>query len=537
MFRGENRFVTVPANVLLAVVLVSGCKPPVAPTAPAPATAPAGKGAVAAEVEDQLKSALYQLQPENLGIDSRIDDAVSVLNNWWGAVKAAELEPTGLTPPAIPEALLPAPVRELLDKDLYDTQDGQHLRNCYLAKQIGENIGSPTDKEQDRIVKIFDWVCRNVSLLPEDEITPPLGLYEVLVLGRGRPLDRAVIFGEILRQLRLDSVILHPAGAFEEDSPWLMGVLLDGKVSLFDPRLGLPIPQGDVAKTAHITASATLDELLKHPEWLEPLAARSDQPYEPSIEQLQSAQVSVLTPAMGWSARMWRLEQLLPGDQLCVLYDPPAKLGEAPSIFERVAVSFPGKKPEEIDRFVDPQLRVQRDSREMADAIRTMQVAQSALLVPFVISNDGPAATGRRPVPTQRQLKTRTLQIKGRYADAIAQYVSIRQLGVTPPPDPSLTLIYARAAEDAFYWSCLCKVDSNQLESASQMLSDYVKRYRRGGRWLIGARQALAECQIALKQNAAAIETLKMSLPDDPARTSTAVQIKWLTGLSTAKPE
>ena len=92
-------------------------------------------------------------------------------------------------------------------------------------------------------------------------------------------------------------------------------------------------------------------------------------------------------------------------------------------------------------------------------------------------------------------------------------------------------------SEDAFYWSCLCKVDSNQLESAAQMLSDYMKRYLRGGRWLIGARQALAECQIALHQNAEAIETLKMSLPDDPARASTSVQIKWLSGLSAAKPE
>lgn len=536
MFRGVHQFVAVSASLLTAVLLIPGCKPSAAPPAAAPAAAPAPKGAVAAEVEDQLKSAIYQLQPENLGIDSRIEDAVSVLNNWWGAVKAAELQPTGLTPPAIPEALLPKELRELLDKELYDSQDGAHIRSCYLAKQIGEHIGAPTDKELDRIVKVFDWVCRNVSLLPEDEIAPPVGFYEVLVLGRGRPLDRAVIFGEVLRQLRLDSVILHPAGTLEEDSPWLFGVLLDGKVYLFDPGLGIPIPNGAAPKTAHITQPATLDEVLSHPEWLEPLAARSDQPYEPSVDQLQSAQVSAITPAMAWSARMWRLEQLLPGDQLCVLYDPPAKLGEAPSVFERIASSFPSKKPEEIDRFVDPQLTAKRDPQDMQEALRTLQVAQSALLVPFVVNTDNPTA-GRRPVPSQRQLKTRTMQLQGRYADAIGQYVSIRQLGVTPAPDPSLTLIYGRAAEDAFYWSCLCKVDSEQLESGEQMLTDYMKRYRRGGRWLIGARQALADCQVALKKHDEAIATLKMSLPDDPARASTAVQIRWLSDLANAKTE
>lgn len=536
MFRGVNRSVTVWLGFLLAGLFLSGCKPAAAPSVPAPAAAAGGKGAVAAEVEDQLKSALYQLQPENLGIDSRIDDAVSVLNNWWGAVKAAELEPTGLTPPAIPEALLPKEARDYFARELYDAQDGQYIRSCYLAKQIGAHVGAATDAERDRIVQLFEWVCRNVSLLPEDELTPPLGVYEVLVLGRGRAMERAIVFGEILRQLRLDSVILHPDKTLEEDSPWLMGVLLDGKIYLFDPRLGIPLPQGDVPKTARITVPATLDQLLKHPEWLEPLAARSDQPYEPSLEQLESAQVSVLTPAMGWSARMWRLEQLLPGDQLCVLYDPPAKIGEAPSVFERVAASFPGKTPDQIQRFIDPQVTLKRDATEMSEAVRTMQVSNSTLMVPFVMSNNTPTGGGR-PVPTQRQLKTRTMQLQGRYADAIAEYVSIRQLGVTPPPDATLTLIYGRAAEDAYYWSGLCKVDSNQLESGEQMLSDYLKRYRRGGRWLIGARQALADCQVAQNKTAEAIETLKMSVPDDPARASTAVQIKWLSSVPAEKTE
>ncbi len=535
MFRGENRSVAVSTGVLLAMLLFCGCKKSAPPTPTA--TTPSANRAVATEVEDQLKSALYQLQPENLGIDSRIDDAVSVLNNWWSAVKSAKLEPTGLTPPAIPEALLPANVRELLDKELYDNQDGQHIRSSYFAKQIGDHVGSPTDKELDRVIKAFEWVCRNITLLAEDEVTPPLGFYELLVFGRGRPFDRAMVFGEILRQLRLDSVVLYPSGALEADSPWLMGVLLDGKVYLFDPRLGLPIPNGDAPKTGRITQPATLEEILAHPEWLTPLAARSDQPFEPSVEQLQSAQVGVLTPVMGWSARMWRLEQLLPGDQLCVLYDPPAKLGDAPSVFERVATSFPGKTLEQIERFVDPLLRTEMDARDRTEVMRALQMAQSSLLAPFAANNDDKAPGGRRAVPTQRQLKTRTLQLQGRYADAIAQYVSIRQLGVTPPPDATLALVYARAAEDAFYWSCLCKVDSNQLESATQLLSDYLKRYRRGGRWLVGARQALADCHLARNQTAEAIETLKMSLPDDPARASTAVQIKWLSGLSAEKTE
>ncbi len=538
MIRGVSVRRTSVGISLCCTLVIVGCSPkPPAPAVPATGgTAAAPNKVVAAEVEDQLKSGLYQLQPENLGVDSRLEDAVSVLNNWWSAVKSAELVPTGLTPPAIPAALLPEDVRAQLERELFGNEDGLHIRNAYFAKQIADHVSAKTDQELDRIVKIFYWVCRNVDLVPEDEPVPPLPFYDLVILGRGRALDRAIVFSELLRQMHLDCVILYPEGELEADTPWITGVLLDGKVYLFDPRLGSPIPRGDGSASGVVTVPATLEDLLTHPEWLTALAARADQPYEPSIEQLQTAQVGVVTSVMNWSPRMWRIEQLLPGDQLCVLYEAPEKLGDAPSVFERIGASFPGKPAAQIVRFSDPLLQNPPDQTDRTMIMRNMQLAQATLAVPFAPAKDDVAAGGPL-VPTQRQLKTRTQQLQGRYADAIAQFVSIRQLGTGIAPEPTLGPIYARAAEDAFFWSCLCKVDAGQYESAISVLTDYLKRYRRGGRWLVGARQALADCYIARQQWAEAIETLKQSIPDDPARASTAVQIKRLSALSTEKKE
>ncbi|HET6426068.1 MAG TPA: transglutaminase domain-containing protein [Planctomycetaceae bacterium] len=429
--------------------------------------------------------------------------------------------------------MLTAPAREELNRELFGNMDGLHIRNAYLAKQIGDHVTAKADKEIDRVSAMFNWVCRNMELIPEDETSPPLPFYELLMMGRGRTFDRAVVFAELLRQFRIDTVILHPQGALEADTPWIIGVLLDGQVYLFDARLGFPIPRGDAPPTAANPSVATLEEVLKNPGWLTALAMRSDQPYEPSVEQLQTAQVSVLPSVMAWSPRMWRIEQLLPGDRLCVLYDPPAKIGDAPSLFERVEAAFPEQAAKkQVQLYADPFLTNPPDQTEQQAIGRSIQTAQATLAVPFVSNKESGTPGGSPLVPSHRQRKTRMTQLQGRYAEAIAQYVSIRQLGTSLPPEPGLGPIYARAAEDAFYWSCLCKVDAGQYDSAATSLGDYITRYRRGGRWLAGARQALADCQIARQQYPEAIETLKQTVADDPARASTAVQIKRLSGLT-----
>ncbi len=513
--------------VTLGLMGLTGCpaRTPVANTGPAPG-AKAAASAQVAEIEDQLKSALYQLQPENMGIDSRPEDAVSILNNWWGAVRAAKLEPTGATPPSIPADRLPKTARTELERDVYTLEDARHIRGCYLASDIVGVVTGKTDGDLAKVRQLFDWVCRNVTLLNEDEPAPALTFYEIVVLGRGRPQDRTIVFSELLRQLRLDTLVLRTAG---DEPAWVVGVPIDKDVYLFDFRLGMPLPRGDDNGTG---TPATLAEVLAHPEWLKSLEARSDQPYEPDAEQLKAATVHHVTSVIAWAPRHWRLEQLLPGDQLAVLYDPPAALGDTPGAFERVASASPDWTGETI-RLDDDVLKASIRFAMADEAnIKLVQAAQLSLTVPFEPSRDA-SPQGMKLVPSFRQLKTRTMQLQGRYSDAIANYVTVRQLGVVMPPDPGLAPIYARAAEDAFFWSCVCKVEAGQYPSAADGLNDYLKRYRRGGRWLGGARQLLADSYLAVGRIPDAITALKTSLPDDSSRTAVAIQLKRLT----AKPD
>jgi hypothetical protein len=474
------------------------------------------------QIEDQLKSALYQLQPENLGIDAQLEDAVSVLNNWWSAVEAAGLQPTGLTPPDVPADRVPEVLLPRLQKDAYDALDGRHIRSSYLAKVIADRIAGQSDDETERVVRLFEWVCRNIALAPEDEPQPPLTLYELLLVGRGWAVDRAVVFGGLLKQWRLDSVVLTPKDQTDAPGPIVVGVLVDDDVLLFDPQLGLPIPRGDASATARIDRPATLREIREHPDWLKALAARSDQPYEPTAEQIAAARVDAITSVTAWAPRMWKLEQLLPGASLCALYEPPARLGEAPGLFERIAAADPSWEADQIGVWAYPLQREVQFVQLDPNHAQLMRFVLDPFLVPIEVKFNEKGEVEQRQ-PTMRHLKTRTLHLLGRTSDAIAQYVSIRQLAVTPLRDPALGQIYQRAAEDALFWSCLCKFDAGEHESAIDSLGDYLRRYRRGGKWVGAAWLLQAECQLALQRLPDAVASAKGSAADEAYRATSAI--------------
>lgn len=494
--------------------------------------APADKGPAAArvseaqtgEIEDQLKSALYQLQPEHLDIDARLDDAVSVLNNWWSAVKEANLEPKGLVLPDLPAERLAAAQRAAVQRDTFDAADGRAIRSAYFAKAIADQATAGVANELDRIVKLFEWTCRNIALESEAPAGRAMTLYEILITGRGSAVDRAWVFAALLKQQRWDLVVLHAADVKIEnpEAPWVVGVVHDGEAYLFDLRLGLPIPNPE----SH-TRPATLRQAIAHPEWLTALSPRADQPYEPNAEQLQSSVVEVFTPPVTWSPRMWSVEQLLPGESLCVLYEAPGRLGDLDGVFERVAKAGDGWTADQVQvwsypadqeaRFLtmDDRLR-QRVDREMVPFLMPMEMREDR------------EAKRRVLVQTMQQLQIRLDQLYGRRADAVSQYVTIRQLAVMTPPQPGLGPVYQQAADDAHYFSCVCKAEGSDLDAAVKALADYVKKSRRSGRWGPPARSLLADCQAAQDNLTAAAQTLRVQESDDPYRARHAVLLsRW----------
>lgn len=527
--------------LLVTITLpIAGCGPqrasgPATSKAKAEAEAAAQKEAVT-EVEDQLRSAIYQLQPENLNIDSRLDDAVSVLNNWWAAVQAAKLLPTEVQPPAIPEDRLPAELLTSLQRETFSADDGRYIRDCFLARRISEHIAPDAQGDVERATAVFDWVCRNVALRLADEPKLPLTFYETMVTGRGRPEDRAATAAAILKQLRIDSVILRPQADKGPDAPWLFGVLLDREVYLFDPALGLPIPQGDADRQRMFRTPASLKQLREHPEWLKALSPRADQPYPWSAAELANVRIDVITNPRGWTPRIWSLEQLLPGEALCALYDAPVTTEQWPGVFDRAAEGVTGITADKVGVWNDPLVQAARLQTPDAALQRALQAAFVPFIAPIEFKVDEETGQLRR-TETMGLLRFRTDELFGRRSQAIAEFMTIRQLSVSTPPEPALGPVYQRAADDAFYWSCVCKAELGEFESAVKSLEDYLKRYRRGGNWVSAARSLLGDCYYENDQAEQALQVWRSRESDDPYAARHAVLARLWSSASKEMPQ
>jgi hypothetical protein len=340
-----------------------------------------------------------------------------------------------------------------------------------------------------------------------------------LQLGRGSSEDRAWVCSEILKQLRLDSIVLRPKSAKKTSGEnWLFGVLVEGQVYLFDMRLGLPVAtsadKGD-------TSIATLAEIVSHPEWLEQMAG--NEPYRLTIDDLRELTVYLVTNANFWCRRMHNLEQALPPSDVCVLYDPltdeEGRIGQ----MNRVA-KFGGWPVESLKPWSYPRLQAMELRSPAEEKLQEWQRLTLPFSVPIPVKFDdkGKPTVG---VPERKMQKFRSDQLLGKFADATSKYLRIRHLEVEPNP-ADIDRINRVASEDAFYWTSICKFEMGEFGTAVELLTDYLKKYDRKGRWYFPARSLLAQCYAKLDQLPKAISTLERSSSDDPYRQSNAVRMK-----------
>lgn len=491
-----------------------------------------------ATAEDILKSAIHQLRPENFSIDAAQDKPISLLNSWRVLAAGARKESAEdkSHAPMLPTGWASAEEEKRLAQDSYDERDALHIRDCLLTHAIANNLATRSNDELGRAQAVFDFVVRNIALRADGEPELPLGTYLLLLVGRGSAEDRVWICASILKQLRIDTVIVQSATDAESDpDAWLMGVVLNNRVHLFDPRLGIAIPStAEIGQAA--TPPAALDEIADHPEWLQSLAPRPDQPYVLEAEALKQPLVMPVVEVGYWGRRMNVLEQVLPAEDFCVLYDPPVNDLGRTGVAERIAVACNWIKPEGMKAWPYPH-------RQLA-AIRKMDQAQMQQISQALIGFNAPIpfdvdrATGKPTAgtPERKMLRIRTDQLLGKYEDATQRYLSIRHLEIEGNPFPDLMAIHRLAAEDAIYWSGLCKFESQEYASAIEQLGGYIKRFDRKGRWSFAARALLAECRARLGQFAEAVSTIERTLPDDPFREANAIQIKrWTASLAKAK--
>ena len=337
------RLFDVACAVALSAILCAGCEPS-SSTSSGSAASKAGAKAEAsaasaadARCQQLLSSGLDMMRPENLGITAQEQQVVDSLNNW-----AADCGKS-------PAGNDPAPKNGNADAfaDLYDLTDIEHVRNCWLVKQLGADVLKSQSTDLDRIVGLFDLCVRTVALLNSSDPALAQTPYETMVIGRGTAEDRAWLFGELLRQAGFDSVIVRPKGSSPAKNSgagssgaaprWLVGVLLDKQVYLFDPTLGWPIPSlEDKGTSATVQKPATLVEVAAQDGLLRKLDISSDKKYPLRASDLKSVQVEIITSNRYSEPRIKRIESFLAGNRSTTVYAPLADAGGRPGLRSRV---------------------------------------------------------------------------------------------------------------------------------------------------------------------------------------------------------
>jgi hypothetical protein len=483
---------------------------------------------------------IFQIQ--RLGRTTSVSDGVSRLNDWQSACAPAAKGAVREFPAEVNRLLTDGQLTAL-ETTRFLPRDGEHFRDCMLERAIaGYGIGAP-QTELEKITNLFGHVVRAVGLVARPLHDLPLTPYEVYLLGKGTAEDRAWIFVNVLRQLKLDAVLLFPAAASEDAAPiaagrpFLVGVLLDGKVFLYDPRNGVPIPALDAA-----SGVATLAEAAGNPAVLKQLDVGSENPYPIRAADLLHPLVAIVGDSSLWSARMESLQTQFVGNRAMVISDP---LSDAPGkddgIWTRI-VKAGG------DRWGSTQLRLwnypedQLTARPRLD--RPQLEALEGLMKPFEAfmnvvrdprngqlvllereAHEDPAKgkfdAGVRinvRLTKGEQMHVRLEHLAGELTLAVKGYTNVRgrcKEVLDVRPGPAEQSIHTRAIDDATYWTALCQFEQGEFEAAANTLDRYRKRAEPGN-WMREARYLLALSRAALGDHVAAIHELQAVEPDDP---------------------
>lgn len=521
----------------VAAGLLAGCSGKPAPKPGATTPAPAAGATTAAE-DDMLASAVFQLQPENLGIDADLTSVVSVLRNWREQSRLFASDSNGFmeaTLKSIPTKWLTEEQRRQITSREFTAPDALFIRNSLLTATMSRHSAGDQQSELDRVMAMFEYAMRTVTMQPPALPQLPFPLYEILLIGQGTSDDRAWVFAALLKQQRIDTVILQ---AKEDPEARLVGVVLDDEVYLFDTRLGLPIPRGDDPPAARIARPATWNEMKEHPEWWQPLTLRADQPYPWTAEQLETADVLVYSPSESWSTRMRLLESVLPANSICVLYDP---LGEQPGegvaiepLAKRIARGNPAWTADKL-QFWDHPLSIAARMTKLGPQAQQLGIMFERFKVPVEIKFD---EKHKKAIikPTYQHLKCRTEQLQGKFKDATTHYLSIRHLLVENLPqelmgDPQVTQqlkqLYIWAASDASFWTAVCKFEQGDYETAIGSFQDYEKRFARiGGDWMSASRYLRVLAHARLGKLSEARTVIAGMAPDDPQRPGLEILMK-----------
>jgi hypothetical protein len=328
-----------------------------------------------------LETALDTLQPDQylLGDDS---GATTVLSGWRSNCETAELQRVqGGMVGERTRGLLDAATLARVEEPTFGDDDATHVRTSLLFHDVATAAAGGAEGDVERAANVFAFVMRHVQLLEEDDPLAGLDPFRNLLFGEGSARDRAWIVAALLRQLRIDAVVLRPAGeksaaggnpdeATASDDRWLLGVVLENECYLFDPRLGFAIPsaEGD-GRTALPDRPATLAEVRDESDLLGSLDL-PERPYPLDDADLDDVRIEVVGHSSLWAPRMAGVQRVLHGERATVLVDslddPEGLLDPNRGIVLRLTDAIDGWTAEQIAVWPYPEERMRTSLQDLS---------------------------------------------------------------------------------------------------------------------------------------------------------------------------
>ncbi|MGQ0633865.1 MAG: tetratricopeptide repeat protein [Planctomycetaceae bacterium] len=542
-------FCRMPLAILAALAGCTGSKP-----APLPATGAAAARNAAADQCEQVVASLHDtFRLQRLGLTTAVRDGVARMNDWQLSCAA-----TGSADGALPggvASLLSDPQRQDLSSQRFTLRDGEHVRDCVLLRAVTRYAGGaddPSRSELDRVVATFQYVIRTIGLADRHPEGLPLTRYEICLLGKGTAEDRAWVFAGLLKQRRIDALVIRPAAAGEagDKDPaeyWLVGVPLDGQVYLFDTRLGIPIPAGAV-DGATASVPATFDQALADPQVFRRLDWRKYS-YPLRSDDLKNVGVRLIGDLSEWTARMQALQTVFTGQEALVVADrlddseggagfwtrgvragkgrwsqPDQALWEYPEAQAGQHATMSESRQQALDRSLLPfeaYLALSTNRRGELVVKRNEQLRDRAL------GDFDPMQRVDNRITVGSQKKARLQQMEGDFVAAIPNYTDVRERSriiadkapfVAEQDAVKQQLIrdmHLRAIDDAAMWTASCKFEQGEFEVAGDRLEAYRRQHKQGF-WLRECRYLLAMTHAARKDYSGAIEELIDVETDDP---------------------
>jgi len=233
----------------------------------------------------------------------------------------------------------PEPIIKGLCSPSFTTRDARHIEDCMLYKVVAKRVAGEGD-DLTRVRRIFDWIIRNVQLVPAEMLAGP-GFRQAEarpadVLFRGmateggnRWSERGWLFMALCRQIGVDvglltftpqvSMMASPKAAINRPAvSWICAAIVDKKAYLFEQRIGMEVPGPDG------TGVATLEEALTNPEILSRLEIPGVSSYGVTAAELLASPSKIgvlIDSSMGYlSPRMRLLQALLKREDRTILF-------------------------------------------------------------------------------------------------------------------------------------------------------------------------------------------------------------------------